>query len=185
MVSRNSWKASNPHKASGPDEFHVTVVKELSSYLDPVLSNLFQSSLGTGEVLADWWKSNINPMFEKEESIWHPTVDLYPSFPLSTNPLKRKLHTVWSPTWLPRLSLMWNPIPVSVQWPRLIPQLQSSHWLHHHEFCQRIWQNVAQALGPKVAPLWHQMPHSSVDSDFQCKSKSKKTLFKVGQSETM
>ena len=54
-----------PHKASGPDEVHARVLKELHSSLAPVLSDFFQRSLATGDVPEDWKNAHVAPAFKK------------------------------------------------------------------------------------------------------------------------
>ena len=54
-----------PHKAAGPDEIHARVLRELHSPLAPVLSDLFQRSLDSGEVPEDWKEANVAPVFKK------------------------------------------------------------------------------------------------------------------------
>ena len=56
-----------PHKAAGPDEIHARVLKELHRPLAPVLSDLFQRSIDTGEVPDDWREANVAPVFKKGE----------------------------------------------------------------------------------------------------------------------
>ena len=47
-------KGLNPIRASGPDELHSRVLKELATELGPFLDHLFQQSLDTGEIPKEW-----------------------------------------------------------------------------------------------------------------------------------
>ena len=58
-------KGLNPSKASGPDELHPIVLKELASELGPVFAHLFQQSIDTGEIPTEWSLANICPLFKK------------------------------------------------------------------------------------------------------------------------
>ena len=54
-----------PHKASGPDSIPTYILKVAADEISPVLTKIFQTSLDTGEVPADWRKANIVPLFKK------------------------------------------------------------------------------------------------------------------------
>ena len=54
-----------PHKASGPDSIPTYILKMAADEISPVLTKIFQTSLDTGEVPADWRKANIVPLFKK------------------------------------------------------------------------------------------------------------------------
>ena len=64
------------HKASGPDAFSATILKETSDIIAPIPQVLFQISLDTGRVSADWSKAFVTPIFEKGSytlpSNYHP-----------------------------------------------------------------------------------------------------------------
>ena len=57
----------NPHKAMGPDGLHPSVLKTLATVIAPTLQIIFQKSLDTGKVPADWKKANVCPVFKKGE----------------------------------------------------------------------------------------------------------------------
>lgn len=58
-------KNLNPAKASGPDEVHPRILKELANELGGVFAHLFQQSLDLGKVPTDWSLANICPLFKK------------------------------------------------------------------------------------------------------------------------
>lgn len=57
----------NPSKASGPDLLPTTVLKHCAEELAPMLTNIFNQSLRTGEIPLDWLKANITPIFKKDD----------------------------------------------------------------------------------------------------------------------
>ncbi|KAL8622565.1 hypothetical protein ACOMHN_009199 [Nucella lapillus] len=57
----------NPNKATGPDGISPQVLKELAKELAPGLTAIFQSSLTTGSVPADWKDAHVTPIFKKGE----------------------------------------------------------------------------------------------------------------------
>ena len=54
-----------PTSAPGPDGIHPRVLKECASELSLPLSLIFQLSLTTGKLPAEWKQSNISPIFKK------------------------------------------------------------------------------------------------------------------------
>jgi exonuclease III len=60
-------KGLNSTKACGPDELHPRVLKELAIEISEILSHLFQQSLNTGILPADWKMANICPLFKKKD----------------------------------------------------------------------------------------------------------------------
>ena len=54
-----------PDKAPGPDGIKPVVLKELREEIAPVIQLLFQRSLTTGKIPADWKKANVSPVFKK------------------------------------------------------------------------------------------------------------------------
>ena len=60
-------KNLNPHKASGPDGISTRILKELAEELAPGLTIIFQSSLSSGVVPADWRTAYVTPIYKKGE----------------------------------------------------------------------------------------------------------------------
>ena len=58
-------KGLNPSKVLGLDELHPRVLKELATEFSPILANLFQQSIGSGEIPKDRTLANISPLFKK------------------------------------------------------------------------------------------------------------------------
>ena len=56
-----------PSKASGPDQISPRVLKEVAEEIAPALAILFQASLNTGIVPADWRTALVTPVFKKGE----------------------------------------------------------------------------------------------------------------------
>ena len=61
----NLLKGLNPNKASGPDEISPRLLKELHNEVTPILTQIFQKSLETGIVPADWRHAVISPVYKK------------------------------------------------------------------------------------------------------------------------
>ena len=57
--------AINPSKAGGPDEVPCRVLKELADELAPVLTHIFQQSIKSGEVPAEWKMQWVTPIYKK------------------------------------------------------------------------------------------------------------------------
>jgi hypothetical protein len=57
----------HPNKASGPDGIGPRVLKELSEEVAPALAVLFQSSMTSGVVPADWRDALVAPIYKKGE----------------------------------------------------------------------------------------------------------------------
>ena len=55
----------DPHKAMGPDGLHPRVLKQLAPAIAPILKQIFQKSIDTGEVPNDWKEANVSPIFKK------------------------------------------------------------------------------------------------------------------------
>ena len=58
------WKI-NPSKATGPDLIPMRVLKEAASAIAPFLCFIFQKSIDTGSVPADWKHANIIAVYKK------------------------------------------------------------------------------------------------------------------------
>jgi hypothetical protein len=62
---RNKIRKLRQEAASGPDGIGPVILKELEDDLAPVLAKIFNKSLETGEVPADWKEANVTPIFKK------------------------------------------------------------------------------------------------------------------------
>ena len=60
-------KGLNPSKALGSGELHPRILRELATELSPVIANLFQQSIDTGEIPKEWSLANICPLFKKND----------------------------------------------------------------------------------------------------------------------
>ena len=58
-------KATNPHKACGPDQIPNVILKNCADTLAPVLRDIFQRSLDTAVLPSDWRTANVSALFKK------------------------------------------------------------------------------------------------------------------------
>ena len=54
-----------PGKAAGPDKIRPLMLKELHVELTPNIEVIFERSLETGKLPADWCRANVTPIFKK------------------------------------------------------------------------------------------------------------------------
>lgn len=54
-----------PGKAAGPDRLRPLLLKELREEIAPIVRVIFERSLQTGKLPADWCKAYVTPVFEK------------------------------------------------------------------------------------------------------------------------
>ena len=57
----------NSNKASGPDQLPIRLLKLASEELTPVLREIFQQSLNTGELPSDWRHALVTPVHKKDD----------------------------------------------------------------------------------------------------------------------
>ena len=53
------------NKATGPDDIPARFMKECADQLSPILAQIFQQSITTGQVPDDWRRANVVPIFKK------------------------------------------------------------------------------------------------------------------------
>ena len=54
----------NPQKAPGPDGITPRILKECSKSIAPILRQIFQSSIDTGDLPIDWLNANVTPIYK-------------------------------------------------------------------------------------------------------------------------
>jgi hypothetical protein len=60
-------KNQNIHKTTGPDSIPSFILKSAADQLVLILTDIFQTTIDTGEVPQDWRDANIVPLFKKDE----------------------------------------------------------------------------------------------------------------------
>jgi hypothetical protein len=60
-------KNMKPPKATGPDSIPSFILKAVADQLAPILTELYQTSLNTGEVPQDWKDAHVVPLFKTDE----------------------------------------------------------------------------------------------------------------------
>ena len=56
-----------PNKASGPDGVTPRVLKQCSAGIAPILREIFQRSVSTGDLPSDWLNANVSPIYKKND----------------------------------------------------------------------------------------------------------------------
>ena len=54
-----------PFKAAGPDKLKPFLLRELRDEIAPIIQIIFERSLQTGKLPADWCKAQVTPIFKK------------------------------------------------------------------------------------------------------------------------
>ena len=62
-------------KAPGPDNMQSGVLREVAEQVSEMLTDIFNSSLESGQVPEDWRGANVTPLFKDPEKNWE-TIDL-------------------------------------------------------------------------------------------------------------
>ena len=57
----------NPNKATGRDGIPPRILKEFAKEIAPILSIIYQASIDTGHLPADWKTANISPIYKKSD----------------------------------------------------------------------------------------------------------------------
>ena len=58
-------KNLKPGKAAGPDKLKPLLLRELREEIAPILKIIYERSLQTGKLPADWTRANVMPVFKK------------------------------------------------------------------------------------------------------------------------
>ena len=61
----NLLRNLKPGKAAGPDMLRPLLLKELREEIAPIIKVIYERSLQTGRLPADWVKANVTPVFKK------------------------------------------------------------------------------------------------------------------------
>ena len=56
-------KNIKPHKAAGPDDIPLTLLREAADEIAPAITLLFQASLNQGNTPSTWCKALVVPIF--------------------------------------------------------------------------------------------------------------------------
>ena len=64
----------NPHKAAGPDNLTLRVLKEMALHIAPILTMIFKRSYETRIVPSIWKTANVCPVFKKKEKDLKPSI---------------------------------------------------------------------------------------------------------------
>ena len=54
-----------PGKAAGPDKLKPILLKELSEEIAPIIQVIFERSIQTGKLPAEWCRAQVTPIFKK------------------------------------------------------------------------------------------------------------------------
>ena len=65
VMGRNDLQNLKPFKAAGPDRLKPLLLKELREEIAPIIQIIFERSLQTGKLPADWCRAQVTPIFKK------------------------------------------------------------------------------------------------------------------------
>ena len=72
-------KNLKPGKAAGPDRLKPLLLRELREEIALIIKMIFDRSLQTGKLPAEWLTANVMPVFKKATNLWQPITDQFPS----------------------------------------------------------------------------------------------------------
>ena len=129
-------KNLKPHKAAGPDDIPLMLLKKAADEIAPAITLLFQASLNQGNTPSTWRKALVVPIFKKgsksDASNYRPISLTYVrslqilwahsslNYP---NSCCKPQNTIWCTTWLQKKKIMWHPSSSSLE-----------------RLCQRTWR---------------------------------------------